>query len=117
MGVITMKVTEKTGSVVGALKVNEEDDIMLMTAAGQRVRIPAASARLTGRNAQGVKLMNLKEGETIQDIARVVKDDSEVEGDGDGDAGEAGAEGSDASAAAPEAPETEADDTAPDSES
>ena len=79
MGVITMKVTDKTGSVVGALKVTEEDDIMLMTDAGQSVRIPAADARLTGRNAQGVKLMNLKKGEGIQDIARVVKDDSETE--------------------------------------
>ena len=76
-GVITMKVTEKTGPVIGALKVAEEDEIMLMTSAGQSVRIRAAEARLTGRNAQGVKLMNLREGESIQDIARVVSDKSE----------------------------------------
>ncbi|MCB1232142.1 MAG: DNA gyrase subunit A [Verrucomicrobiae bacterium] len=78
-GVITMNVTDKTGAVIGALKVTEEDEIMLMTDAGQSVRIRAAEARLTGRNAQGVKLMNLREGESIQDIARVVTDDAEAE--------------------------------------
>ncbi|MDA8633615.1 DNA gyrase subunit A [Verrucomicrobiales bacterium] len=78
-GVITMKVTEKTGLVVKALRVSEDDEIMLMTDAGQSVRISAASARLTGRNAQGVILMKTKDGETIQDIARVVSDDVEDE--------------------------------------
>ncbi|MCP5540773.1 MAG: DNA gyrase subunit A [Akkermansiaceae bacterium] len=74
-GVITMNVTDKTGRVVGALRVTEDDDVMLMTDGGQSVRIPASQIRVTGRNAQGVKLMNLKEGEIIQDIARVVRDD------------------------------------------
>lgn len=74
-GVITMKVTEKTGRVVKALRVSEDDEVMLMTNAGQSVRISAASARLTGRNAQGVILMKTKEGEAIQDIARVVSED------------------------------------------
>ena len=78
-GVITMKVTEKTGRVVKALRVSEADDIMLMTNKGQSVRIKASSARLTGRNAQGVILMKTKEGEAIQDIARVVNDDIEDE--------------------------------------
>ena len=76
-GVITMKVTEKTGRVVKALRVAAEDDIMLMTDTGQSVRIKAESARLTGRNAQGVILMKTKDGETIQDIARVVIEDDE----------------------------------------
>ena len=78
-GVITMKVTEKTGLVVKALRVSEDDEIMLMTDAGQSVRISAASARLTGRNAQGVILMKTKDGETIQDIARIVSEDEEGE--------------------------------------
>ncbi|MCB1065226.1 MAG: DNA gyrase subunit A [Verrucomicrobiae bacterium] len=78
-GVITMKVTEKTGAVIAALKVTEIDEIMLMTDAGQSVRIKASEARLTGRIAQGVKLMNLKQGESIQDMARVVSDDTEDE--------------------------------------
>lgn len=78
-GVITMKVTEKTGRVVKALRVSEDDEVMLMTNAGQSVRISAASARLTGRNAQGVILMKTKEGEAIQDIARVVSEDVDEE--------------------------------------
>jgi DNA gyrase subunit A len=50
-----------------------------MTNTGQSVRIRAADIRITGRNASGVKLMNLKAGEVIQDIARVVNDDEDDE--------------------------------------
>jgi len=78
-GIITMKTTERTGKVVGALVVHEEDDIMLMTSSGQSVRIPATSISIVGRNAQGVRLMNLKEGETIQDLARVISEPEEDE--------------------------------------
>ena len=78
-GVITMKVTAKTGRVVKALRVSEDDDVMLMTNTGQSVRIKASDARLTGRNAQGVILMKTREGEAIQDIARVAKEDEEIE--------------------------------------
>ena len=94
-GMITMKVTEKTGNVVGGLAVTDEHELMLMTNSGQSVRIPVSQIRETGRNAQGVKLINLSEGEKLQDIARVQKeDDDEVEeegaeatgaGDGDGE--------------------------------
>ena len=48
-----------------------------MTSTGQSVRIRVSDIRITGRNASGVKLMNLKEGETIQDIALVVRDGDE----------------------------------------
>ncbi len=75
-GVITMKITEKTGTVVRALSVAETDEIMLMTDRGQSVRIRAADVSVVGRNTQGVKLMNLKEGEKIQDIARVIADEA-----------------------------------------
>jgi DNA gyrase subunit A len=78
-GVITMKVTEKTGAVTAAIRVAVDDEIMLMTTTGQSVRIRAADIRITGRNASGVKLMNLKAGELIQDIARVVNDGEEDE--------------------------------------
>ena len=86
-GVITMKVTEKTGRVVKALRVSEDDDVMLMTNKGQSVRIKASSARLTGRNAQGVILMKTKDGESIQDIARVVNEEDEAETEEAADAG------------------------------
>jgi DNA gyrase subunit A len=76
-GVITMRVTEKTGPVTAAIRVAETDELMLMTNTGQSVRIRVADIRITGRNASGVKLMNLKTGEVIQDIALVVNDDEE----------------------------------------
>jgi DNA gyrase subunit A len=50
---------------------------MLMTTKGQSVRIRVCDIRETGRNAQGVKLMGLRDGETIQDVATVVADDAE----------------------------------------
>ncbi len=76
-GVTTMNVTEKTGKVVAAKAVHDKDELMLMTTKGQSVRIRVCDIRETGRNAQGVKLMGLKEGETIQDVATVVADEAE----------------------------------------
>lgn len=81
-GVTTMNVTEKTGNVVAALAVHENEELMLMTSKGQSVRIRVSEIRETGRNAQGVKLMNLSRGETIQDVSTVIADD-EAKDDGD----------------------------------
>ena len=74
-GVKTLNVTEKTGKVVGALSVSSTEDIMLMTSGGQSIRIKVSDVRLTGRVAQGVKLLTLTKGELLQDIARVVQDE------------------------------------------
>ncbi len=80
-GIITMKCTEKTGDVVGAVRVYTEDDLMLMTSGGQSIRIRTADIREAGRNTQGVKLVTLKEGEHLRDIARIAPDeDDEQEG-------------------------------------
>jgi DNA gyrase subunit A len=77
-GVITMNVTEKTGKVVAALAVADSDELMLMTSRGQSVRIRVSDIRETGRNAQGVKLMDLKKDETIQDVATVIAEEEEA---------------------------------------
>jgi DNA gyrase subunit A len=79
-GIITMKVTDKTGPVVGAVTVTAEDELMLMTSSGQSIRIRAAEVRETGRNAQGVKLLTLREGEKLQDISIVIPDGEDAEG-------------------------------------
>jgi DNA gyrase subunit A len=73
-GIITMKITEKTGNVVGAVTVEEQDELMLMTNSGLSIRIKVNTIRETGRNAQGVKLLTMKEGEFLQDIAKVIPD-------------------------------------------
>jgi DNA gyrase subunit A len=76
-GRVTMKVGEKTGVVVGALTVRDTDEIMLITAGGQMVRIPVAGIREAGRNTQGVKLVNLDAGDKLQAIASVIGEDKE----------------------------------------
>jgi len=74
-GVTTMNITEKTGKVVSAIAVHNTDELMLMTSKGQSVRIKVEQIRETGRNAQGVKLMDLSKKETIQDLARVIAEE------------------------------------------
>jgi DNA gyrase subunit A len=81
MGVKTLNVTDKTGKVVNAVAVTEEDELMLMTSSGQSIRIRAAEVRETGRNAQGVKLLTLKGNEKLQDISRVIPDGEDATSD------------------------------------
>ena len=79
-GIITMKTGERTGDVVGALTVRDSDELMLITTGGQMVRIRVSEVRETGRNTMGVKLMDLRDNETLQDIAPVVsQEEVEVE--------------------------------------
>jgi hypothetical protein len=59
-GIITMKTTDRTGKVVGALTVKDADEIMLITVAGQMVRTRVSDIREAGRNTQGVKLIDLE---------------------------------------------------------
>jgi len=72
-----MKVTEKTGAVVGALTVRDADEIMLITTGGQMVRIFVKGIRETGRNTQGVKLIDLAAGDKLQAIAPVISEQQE----------------------------------------
>jgi len=83
-GIITMKTGDKTGNVVGALTVREADELMLITNKGQMVRTRVKEIRETGRNAQGVKLMDLKGTEKLQAIAPVVANEDEEEGGAEG---------------------------------
>ena len=76
-GVKAIKCTEKTGLVVGALSVNLEDELMLITSQGQSIRIRTDNIRLTGRSTQGVKLLSIDKGAKLQDVAKIVTDDSE----------------------------------------
>ncbi len=76
-GIITMKTTEKTGAVVGALTVRDSEEIMLITAGGQMVRTFVRDIREVGRNTQGVKLIDLAEGDRLQAIAPVISEAQE----------------------------------------
>ncbi len=74
-GIITMKTTEKTGLLVGALTVQDAHEIMLITSGGQMVRTSVRDIRQTGRNAQGVKLIDLETNDKLQAIAPVISED------------------------------------------
>jgi len=76
-GRITMKVTERTGGVVGALTVRDSDEIMLITAGGQMVRTFVRDIREAGRNTQGVKLIELEANDRLQAIAPVISEQQE----------------------------------------
>ncbi|MGE5091194.1 MAG: DNA gyrase subunit A [Bacillota bacterium] len=74
-GIITFKVTDKTGNIVALKEVIPEDELMMITRHGVIIRVPVDGIRVIGRNTQGVKVMNLDDGDTLVDVARVVKED------------------------------------------
>jgi len=78
-GIITLKRTEKTGSIVALKEVLAEDELMMITRHGVIIRVPVDGIRVIGRNTQGVKVMNLDSGDTVVDVARVVNEEGETE--------------------------------------
>jgi DNA gyrase subunit A len=78
-GVKTISVTEKTGSLVTLKNVNDEDDLMIINKSGIAIRMAVSDLRIMGRATQGVKLINLKDGDAIAAVAKVMKDDDDVE--------------------------------------
>ena len=76
-GIITMKTTDRTGKVVGALTVKDADEIMLITVTGQMVRTRVSDIREAGRNTQGVKLIDLEAPDKLQAIAPVISEEKE----------------------------------------
>jgi len=71
-GVVNMRITDKTGPVVACMTVQEQDEIMVITAAGMVVRLSVASVRVIGRATQGVRLIRLEGGDKVVAVARVV---------------------------------------------
>lgn len=76
-GVLTYKVTDKTGEVVGIKIVNENDDIILISSDGTIIRIPVKDVSVLGRNTQGVTLMRMPDGIQLVSIAKVTEEESE----------------------------------------
>ncbi len=68
-GVITMNVTDKTGKVIGVRQVGSDDQVVLITDGGKVIRLGVGSVRITGRNAQGVRLVRLDAGERVRAVA------------------------------------------------
>ncbi len=77
-GIITLKRSARTGSVVALKEVLPQDELMMVTRHGVIIRVPVEGIRVIGRNTQGVKVMNLDGGDTVVDVARVVREDEET---------------------------------------
>jgi DNA gyrase subunit A len=92
-GIITLKRTDKTGEIVALKEVLLDDELMMITRHGVIIRVPVEGIRVIGRNTQGVRVMNLDEGDTVMDVARVVKEDENGNGNGNGDDGNGDSEG------------------------
>ena len=80
-GVITMKTTERNGSVVAISKVCMDDELMVTSKQGKMIRIKVSEIRVTGRNAAGVKIMDMRNDDKIIALQAIssVRDDDEIE--------------------------------------
>ena len=78
-GVKTISITDKTGKLVSIKNVADGDDLMIINKSGIAIRMEVNSLRVMGRATQGVKLINLKDSDSIAAVAKVVLDDEEVQ--------------------------------------
>ncbi|MBD3617167.1 MAG: DNA gyrase subunit A [Gracilimonas sp.] len=83
-GVITLKITPKTGDLIALKEVTDSDDLMIITEAGKVIRMSCGGIRTMGRNTQGVRIMRLDSDGAIAAVTRVVNEE-ETEGDEDGE--------------------------------
>src|SRR5437868_1563011 len=84
-GIITLKRADKTGDIVALKEVLPDDELMMITKKGIMIRVPVEGIRISGRNTQGVKVMNLTSGDLLVDVARVVKEDQAENGEDEAD--------------------------------
>jgi len=82
-GVFTIKTSERNGNVVGVQPVDDEDQVMLIANSGKIIRMPMDTVRIIGRNTQGVRLINLEEGEFVVDMSMLAREEG-VDGEDDG---------------------------------
>ncbi len=78
-GVKTISITDKTGHLVAIKNVTDNDDLMIIKKSGVAIRMEVASLRVMGRATQGVRLINLKGDDAIAAVAKVMKDDDDIE--------------------------------------
>ncbi|OIN97371.1 MAG: DNA gyrase subunit A [Deltaproteobacteria bacterium CG1_02_45_11] len=77
-GVITIKTTERNGSVIAILLVDEDDDLMLMADSGKLIRIPIKGISVISRNTQGVKLVGMEPEESVVGVARLAEKEDDA---------------------------------------
>ena len=82
-GVKTIDITAKTGKLLAMKNVTEENDLMIITKSGLTIRMPVSEIRVAGRATQGVRLINIREGDSIAAVSSVAKEDAGEEGAAD----------------------------------
>ncbi|MCH8554393.1 MAG: DNA gyrase subunit A [Schleiferiaceae bacterium] len=90
-GVKTLSLTEKTGSLIAIKQVTDEDDLMIINKSGVMIRLKVAELRIMGRATQGVRLINLKNNDSIASVAKVPSGEDEEVIDETGEATEGSA--------------------------
>jgi DNA gyrase subunit A len=103
MGVVTARIVDDRGELVGALMVSPEDEVFAITSAGGVIRTTAAEVKQSGRQTMGVRLMNLAAGDSVVAVARNAEAGPVPDGDADEDADEDLPEADEPSAVAPPA--------------
>jgi len=78
-GVKTLDITDKTGTVVAIKNVSDENDLMIITQSGLTIRMPASDIRVMGRATQGVRLINIRENDSIASVSVVSRNEEETE--------------------------------------
>lgn len=78
-GVKTLNITEKTGDLIAIKEVSDEDDLMIMNRSGLTIRMHVSDIRQQGRATQGVRLVNIKEGDAIASVTEITRDEEEEE--------------------------------------
>ena len=80
-GVKTLNITDKTGNLVAIKNVTENDDLMIINRSGLTIRLAVSDTRVAGRATQGVKLISLREGDSIAAVSVVAKSEEETPGE------------------------------------
>ena len=80
-GILTYRITEKTGKSIGMMLVSEEDDIILISSDGSIIRMKVSEISILGRATQGVTLMRMSEGNNVVSMARMVNEEGTDEND------------------------------------
>ena len=83
-GVIAMKLSPKTGNIVGEVLVDDTQDLMLLTSIGKMIRVDMQTIRKAGRNTSGVIIVNMDKDDKVVSIAKCPKEDEEIELDENG---------------------------------
>lgn len=92
-GVKTLNITEKTGALISINNVTDEDDLMIINKSGLTIRMEVSALRVMGRATQGVRLINIKENDSIAAVTKVMKEDEEETVEGEASENEDGIEG------------------------